>query len=1044
MPFERSTRARLVAALLATTCAISAPAAWAQTAQAGRAAAAEITFDIPAQSLASALNAFSRQAGVQILFPYDAIEGRTSKPLQGRYPTRNALNLLLAGSPLVVDSDNGRTIGLVAGKRQGVGQISGSVSQVDGKAPLSGVLVRVDTTGQTAVTDSEGRYRFGALPTGAHTLTFQYLGLPNLTETVEIAPGENPPRASAMGTAQVSEVIVTGQRAAQARALSRQRNADNLSNIVASDQAGRFPDLNAAEALRRMPGVSVQREVVAGEGRYVSIRGLDSGLNNTQINGMNAAQPEKENRRVPLDMIQTAALSSITVHKTLLPNQDADGIGGAVVLETATAFDFAKPVLDLTISGFHHDLAGKTSPMIQGTMARRFGDRDQFGVLVSGGYSKRKTKGYVFYQDEDYLSFVEDDPSAGVTPLQFHIADYEDKRENISANVALNWAVTDNTELTFKGSYNRLYDQELSREIYFEGGTEDYEDGKLILTERGNAQIFDQYEETELTQQSYVLAGKTRAGAFTFDYGLGYSAGVRNEPFDNEVAFKVDLDSNLFGYDFTGKFPQPNLTAADRARVADPSQYELGYNDIDIDNQKNTRAAAHFDVSYEPASSWLRSVKFGAKAERSERKLVEGNVMELEGPLTLQQFGVGPLVSVGKTGAPYPAFLSLDINQVKAWRTYSQHLVDTNPAFENAYVENGGIPRDEDSYESREDIFAGYLMAKGVWGRWEAIGGVRVDHTRIASDNWEAVALEDEDPVFTAVTGKANYTSWLPRLQVNYRASDDLVVRGAMFTSIARPEPLFISGATTIEEEDGEVDVTVGNPGLKPAYAYNFDLGVERYFGSIGMISAGVYYKRINRFIFSGIAGETEADRARFENDPRLVGKTIDDVTTYANGKRATVYGLELNLVRQFGNLPGPWGGLGVYANATFQRSKADPGVDDIAKGDFFNAPQTIYTVAATYQKYGLEGTLAYGWRDRQAVRFSSYGTRIVEEAYGSLDGQLRYAVTPRAKIFLNAVDMLNDGDKPIVDERYGEGSRYLEGATFSGRTLTFGLNLSF
>jgi len=1041
MPFKRSSRARLMAALLATTCAVSAPAAWAQAA---RTAAAETTFDIPAQGLASALNAFSRQAGVQILFPYDAIEGRTSKPLQGRYTTRNALNLLLAGGPLIIDSDNGRTIGLVVARRQGQGQISGSVRHIDGLAPLSGVLVRVETTGQTAVTDSEGRYRFGALPSGAHTLTFQYQGLPDLNESIEIAPGQNPQRVSTMGAAQVSELVVTGQRAAQARALSRQRNADNLSNIVAADQAGRFPDLNAAEALRRMPGVSVQREVVAGEGRYVSIRGLDSGLNNTQINGMNAAQPEKESRRVPLDMIQTAALSSITVHKTLLPDQDADGIGGAVVLETATAFDFAKPVLDLTVSGFHHDLAGKTSPMFQGTAARRFGDHGQFGVLVSGGYSKRQTKGFVFYQDEDYLSLVEDDPASGVTPLQFHVAQYEDRRENISANLALNWAVTDNTELTFKGSYNRLYDQELSREIYFEGGTDEYADGKLILTEQGNAQIFNQYEETELTQQSYVLTGKTRSGAFTFDYGLGYSAGVRNEPFDNEVAFKVDLDSNLFGYDLSGKFPQPNLTAADRARIADPSQYELGYNDIDIDDQKNTRTAAHFNVTYEPGSRWLRSVKVGAKAERSKRQLVEGNVMELEGPLTLQQFGVGPLVDVSKTGAPYPAFLSLNIDQVKAWRTYSQNLVATNPAFENAYAEDGVVPRDEDSYQSREDIFASYLMAKGVWGRWEAIGGLRVDHTRIASDNWEAVELEGQDPTFTAVTGKANYTSWLPRLQINYRASDDLVVRGAMFTSIARPEPLFISGATTIEEEDGEVDVTVGNPGLKPAYAYNFDLGVERYFGSIGMVSAGVYYKRIDRFIFSGVAGETEADRARFENDPRLVGKTIDDVTTYTNGKRATVYGLELNLVRQFNDLPGAWGGLGVYANATIQRSKADPGVDDIAKGDVFNAPRQIYTAAATYQKYGLEGTLAYGWRDRQAVRFSSYGTRIVEEAYGSLDGQLRYAVHPRAKIFVNAVDILNDGDKAIVDERYGAGSRYLEGATYSGRTVTFGLNLSF
>lgn len=923
-------------------------------------------------------------------------------------------------------------------------QVSGQVRQAQGEAPLSGVLVRVEETGQTAVTDSEGRYRFGALPPGAYTLTFRYVGLAEGRETLQVVAGENAPRISTLGAGEVAELVVTGQRAAQAKALSRQLAADNLSNVVSADQAGRFPDLNAAESLRRMPGVSVQREVVAGEGRYVSIRGLDSGLNNTQINGMNAAQPEKESRRVPLDMVQTSALSSITVHKTLLPDQDADGIGGAVVLETATAFDFAGPVLDLTLSGFHHDLAGATSPMVQATAARRFGDREQFGVLVSAAWSKRKTEGYVFYNDEDYLSFVEDEPASGVTPLQFHQTQYQDERENISANLALNWAVSDATSLTFKASYNRLYDQELSRAIYYEAGTDEYDDdGRLILTEPGTASIFNQYEETELTQQSYVLSGKTEKGAFTFDYGLGYSAGVRNEPFDNEVAFEVELDSNLLAYDFTGAFPQPNLTAADRVRIADASQYELGYNDIDIDDQENTRYAAHFDVTYEPASGWLRSMKAGFKAERSERVLKEGNVMELEGPLTLTAFGVGPLVDVSVTGAPYAPFLSLNIDQVKAWRAYSQTLVATDPRFENAYVEDGAIPIDGDSYESREDIFAGYLMGKGVWGAWEVIGGLRIDHTRIESDNWEAVELEDEAPEFRRITGKAEYTTVLPRLQVNYRPSDNLVVRGAVFTSIARPEPLYISGATSIEEDDGEVDVTIGNPGLKPAYAYNFDLGVERYFGSIGVISAGVYYKRIERFIFSGVAGETEADRSRFENDPRLAGKDIDDVITYTNGQDATVYGLELNLVRQFTDLPGGLGGLGVYANATLQRSKADPG-GGIAKGDFFNAPEQIYTVAGTYQKYGIEATLAYGWRDRQAVRFSSYGTRIVEEGYGSLDGQFRYALTKDVKLFVNAVDILNEGDDPIVDERYGEGSRYLEGATYSGRTVTFGVNLRF
>jgi len=920
--------------------------------------------------------------------------------------------------------------------------LSGKVSQAGSGAMLSGAVVTIVETSQTTTTNDQGFYRFGNVVPGRYTIRIDYIGYPSRSEQVTLAAGATS-RNITLGDD--GAIVVTGQRGAQAKALSEQRASDNVRNVVSADQAGRFPDFNAAESLRRVPGVSVQREVDAGEGRYISIRGLDSGLNNTQINGMNAAQPEKANRRVPLDMIQTSALSSITVHKTLLPDQDADGIGGAVVLETATAFDYRKPIIDFTLAGFYHDLANKAAPQVQGTLATKFGADDRFGILVSAAWSKRKTKGFVFYQDEDYLAFNEDDPSGGVTPLQYHQTEYENDRENISANLALNWAATDTTELTFKGSFNRLFDKELSRALYFEGGTEDYDDdGKLILTEPGSVNIFNQYEETELTQQSYVLSGVTRTGGFTFDYGLGYSTGKREEPFDNEVAFTKEVDSNLFGYDFSGKFPRPNISIAEIAAIADPDGYELGYNDIDIDTSKNSRYAAHFNMTYEPAASWLRMIKAGVKAERSRRTLVEGNVMELSGPLTLNQFGTGRLVDTGVVGSPYPPYLSLNIQNLKNWRKYAQGLIDSNPDFVNEYIEDGAIAQDEDSYTSDEDIYAGYVMAKGVWDKLEVIGGLRIDHTRVSSNNFELIELEDQDPIYTRVKGKANYTSVLPRLQINYRASNKFVIRGAFYTSIARPEPLYISGATEIEEDDGEVDVTVGNPGLKPAYAYNFDLSMERYFGSVGLISGGLFYKRIDRFIFSGVAPETEGDRARFENDPRLAGKIIDDVTTYTNGKSAKIYGVELNIVRQFPELPGAFGGLGIYANATFQRSKADTGIEGVADDDFFNAPRTIFTAAGTYQKYGIEATLAYSWRDRQAVRFSSYNTRIVEQSYGSLDGQLRYAITPKVKLFVNAVDMLNSGRNPIVDERYGEGSRYLEGATYTGRTITFGINASF
>ncbi len=344
---------------------------------------------------------------------------------------------------------------------------------------------------------------------------------------------------------------------------------------------------------------------------------------------------------------------------------------------------------------------------------------------------------------------MEDDPSQGVTPHEYHTTEYDNDRENISANLALNWAVSRATELTFRGSFNRLYDKELSRGLYFEGGTDEYDDdGRLIPHRAWQRQRVRRIcpGVTELTQQSYVLSGVTHAGAFTFNYGLGYSTGKREEPNDYEVGFTKQLESNLFDYDTSGRFPVPNLTAADKASIGDPDGYVLGYNDIDLDDSENTRYAANLDVSYEPAGSWLRLVKAGVKVERSRRRLFEGNVIDLQGPLTLREFGLGKTVDLGSVGAPYGPFPSLDVDNLKNWKSYAQNLVDTNPEFGNDYVEDGAIPIDGDSYTSDEDSYAGYVMGKGVWGKLEVIGGVRVDYTHISSDNYEALELEDEGP----------------------------------------------------------------------------------------------------------------------------------------------------------------------------------------------------------------------------------------------------------------------------------------------------------
>ncbi|RYG34060.1 MAG: TonB-dependent receptor, partial [Burkholderiales bacterium] len=876
-----------------------------------------------------------------------------------------------------------------------------------------------------------------------YTLTYRFVGLPTQTETITVGPGASTLATATIGTADT--IVVTGQRGAQAQALSEQRAADNIRNVISSDQAGRFPDLNAAEALRRAPGVSVQREEKGGDGRYVSIRGLDSGLNNFQINGMNVAQPEEETRRAPLDVVQTAALSKITINKTLLPDNASDGIGGAVILETATAFDYSDRVLEVDLSGFYSDFAEKLGPKVQATYADTFGANNEFGFLISGGFSRRNTFGYVLANDEDYIGFVEDTDASGVVPYEFGLNSFDNERENTSVQLALSWAVNANTELHFKGSYNKLFDTEINHGIFF-AGTDEYDaDGNLLLEEGGEVVLYGEYEETDWQQHSYVLNGVTHAGAFTFDYGIGYSEATQNEPNDYEVSFATGVDSSLLDYNGSlGKYPFPRMTQAELAQIANPANYELAGNDIDADVSENQRTAIHFDATWTPEGGALQFIKAGVKAERSEKQLFEANVLELEGPLTLQEFGLGPMLDFSDIGAPYPSFLTMGDANLKNWRNYATNLLSTNSDYENAYAEFGDIIIDEDTYDATEDTYALYGMAKFTFGEWDIIGGARIDHTRIETNNLQLVELEGETPVLEPIKNTADYTHVLPRVQVNYRANPDLVFRGALFTSIARPAFVYVSGSTEIVEDDGEVEITVGNPDLKPSYAWNADLGVEYYFDQVGTVSANVFYKRITDFIFNESAPESEIDPAQFANDPRIAGREIGDVYTFRNGNEAEIVGLELNFVRQFEELPGPLAGLGVYANLTVQNSSADSGLEDRVDEDFFNAPELIYTAAATYQMYGIEASLAYSWRDSYVQEFTDFGREIVAEPYGSLDAQVSYAISDKMKVFFNAVDILDGGDEPINDFRFGSGAPLIQETTYNGRSFTAGVNVRF
>lgn len=420
--------------------------------------------------------------------------------------------------------------------------LSGQITRPDSKAAIEGARVIVAETGQSTVSNRLGQYRF-VLPPGQYTIVVDYLGAETAQETVVLS-GDQPARLDFElgGTAAVEEIVVTARQSAAASALNQQRNADVISNVISADALGRFPDTTAAEALNRLPGVSFQRERRSGDGQFISIRGLDSALNNVKINGVNSAQGNVggeggANRRIPLDVFQAESISRITVNKSLLPYHESDGIGGAIELETASPLELGEDTLRLSVEGRWQEV-NPDGPGFRagGTVSKVVNDR--FGILVSGSYRKRERvafemesiltdggvpaplyipAGFDIPDTDDegillapFVGTAADYP-ATMTGLQFSY--FDDTREDTSLSTVIDFRPFENTTWKLSASYNREEVESLRNTTRVFRGEADDEDSDPdddlwpLVADGVSVDLADLYPLIDIPRGQFMVSG---------------------------------------------------------------------------------------------------------------------------------------------------------------------------------------------------------------------------------------------------------------------------------------------------------------------------------------------------------------------------------------------------------------------------------------------------------------------------------------------------------------------------------------------------------
>lgn len=784
-----------------------------------------------------------------------------------------ALAAAVVGTPQSASAQTGTVTGVVVDGGTGL--------------TLAGVAVHIESLDRAVYSNSAGRFNLLALPAGRHTLTTDYLGYASDATTVDVSAGEVVSVEIEMRTAalELEGVTIVGQRRGQAAALNQQLNASTITNVVAADQIGRFPDSNIGDAMKRIPGIVVMQD--QGEARFGLIRGTEPRLNSITINGERIPSAEAEAREVQLDLIPSDMVSAVEVTKALTPDMDADAIGGSVNIVTRSAP--ASRRLSATVGSGYNFLADEPMGIFSGVYAQRFAE-DRLGLVVSGSYFNHKL-------GSDNIEAEWSEGSAGAYAEEFQIREYQLQRIRRSVSGSLDWRLNDANTLTWRSMYNHRDDWENRFRLVFKMDEPDASGNTVAELERetkagiGNDRVDNRRLEDQRTQ-SHSLSGDHLFGRVSVNWQTQWAQASEERPNERYIMFlaedvPVQTDiSNPSRPRFTPQGPAASdLSAFELDELTEENQYTR-------DRDMNAR----LDITV-PWSESRTELQFGGRL-RDKSKLRDNDFFEFDAN------GISTLAGVAQEDITNPDFLPGDYQAGRfADRRYLGSL-DFNDAsqFERELALGEFIA---DNFEADERVFGGYAMLTRRLGQGTTIiAGARLEHTDVDYIGNEFI---DDTETFQPTTGGKSYTNVFPSLTVRHQLDARSNLRAAWTNTIARPNYYDLVPYRVVNQADSEL--AVGNPDLQPTTSMNFDVMYERFFTSVGLVSAGAFLKDINDFIFEYTLNDAV--------DP-VSGQTFDEISRPQNGAGATLFGFEIAFQR---NLPA---GFGLYANYTFTESSVD------------------------------------------------------------------------------------------------------------------------
>lgn len=882
-------------------------------------------------------------------------------------------------------------------------------------------------------------FRVTNINPGEVTLRVFYIGFETITRTVIIESGnvtEVGNIALNVADDQLNEVVVKGTMApSQRKAMMIKKTSTQIMDVLASDAIGKLPDRNAAEAVQRLPAVSVNS--YHGEANQVSVRGTPYSWSSTLYNGTRLPSANVFGERsTPLDAIPSEMIQYVQLSKSITPDMEGDAIGGSINFITRTSPE--KKMLNVSAAGGYNQRSQNGT--YNGSIV--WGDRflnNKLGVVVSASTWERN-----WAADEIAMEYNLNlpEPQERYSINTMNAKRYVGTRRTTAINAAAEYEINGRNKIFTRFVRDQFDDIRPVYESYYEFDRNRYRHSNRYSDYQTN---LDGIELGGIHQLSPKVKVDWRYSRYDMRYTLETPPHMPDDQKGLPIAQffqplqggfqQTSNDGRMYntfdapdGQGINLSNPVVNLT--NPADFMDAERLMLQQLIIYQIDQRETDNVQEFNLEYETN----QRLKFKAGG-KFRQKAVEGMFTPLvflpnailgipnsAPPQYLSDFQRMDFPIAGglfnELGNPFNNFAIDPMETEELFRVFSPEYFEDKDIGDYSPASNATT-----RYNGNENVYAGYAMLSYKLNEKTSFtGGVRNEFTTIEMNSGQ---FDVETGETSPVQRKSDYNALLPMANIKYQAGSNTNLRAAYSKTFARPNFTDLNPGEMVDVTGGFPRITPGNTALRPTFSDNFDFMTEIFLKDIGLLTAGVFYKNITDLIFTDMSQET-----------------IDGVdylvTQPTNLEESFLVGFETGLTKRFSELKGFWSGFGVDGNYTLIHSEARvPRIDEDGNMqiDITGLPHQsrhLFNASIFYERKGAMFRLAGNYRGASVGTINQdlgpdYYVNIAKNF--TIDLAAAYAFSEKLRFFAEVRNLTNE---PFVQYLGQDNRRLVSSEWFS------------